>query len=219
MLSRILLALVAVTLAFAAAKKITGSARGENQDLILNVTIYGDPESVKEAVGDDLGGHFIVAEVNVQPKYGKEISIDHDDFVLRTFKNGEKTTPMEPSEIAGRATLVLNGTRETLGEGSEPKRKWSIGGGVGMGGGGMGSGSGSAGRGSTAGATMKEGEKDNPLKKLLEQKILPEGALDKPVTGLLYFPMERQKLKDLELVYGAKETRIEMHFKAPRASR
>src|SRR5437870_12649667 len=101
MLSRIIAVLFACSLAFAAPKKVTGTARGENQDLILNVTIYGDAESVKAVVGDDLGGHFIVAEVKVEPKYGKEIVLDRDDFALRTDRNGEKSKPMAPSQIAG----------------------------------------------------------------------------------------------------------------------
>ena len=65
------------------------SARGENEDLILNVTLYIDGEGVNEVLGDDLGGHYIVALVKVQPKYGKDIIIDRDDFQLRTSKDGE----------------------------------------------------------------------------------------------------------------------------------
>ena len=51
-----------------AAKKTTATARGENDDLILNVTIYIDSAAVKQALGDDLGGHYIVADVKVEPK-------------------------------------------------------------------------------------------------------------------------------------------------------
>src|SRR6476619_7365634 len=115
MFSRIILFVLAASLAWPAAKKITGSGRGENQDLILTVTVYGDAESVKEIVGDDLGGHYVVAQVNVQPKYGKEIVIDRDDFVLRTDSNGERTRPMAPNQIAGRSALVITGTKESLG--------------------------------------------------------------------------------------------------------
>ena len=43
--------------------------------------------------------------------------------------------------------------------------------------------------------------------------ILPEGKTDKSVSGLLYFPMEKQKMKDLELLYGGKENRISLRFK------
>ena len=49
----VLFALLASTLLFAA-KKTTGSARGENQDLILNVTIHTDPETAKELLGECL---------------------------------------------------------------------------------------------------------------------------------------------------------------------
>ena len=60
---------------------------------------------------------------------------------------------------------------------------------------------------------MEERGKANPLKTILAEKELPQKAVDKPLSGLLYFPMEKQKLKDLELIYGAKETRIAVRFK------
>ena len=56
-------------------------------------------------------------------------------------------------------------------------------------------------------------EKENPLKKVLEDKVLPEKKTDQPVSGLLYFAMEKQKMKDLELNYGGRENRITMRFK------
>src|ERR1035438_9427810 len=138
--------LVALILASAfivsgAAKKTTATARGENEDLILNVTIYIDSASVNEALGADLGGHYIVAQVKVEPKYTKEITIDRDDFVLRTDKDGDRTTPMAPSQIAGRGGLVLTRTYGPGGEGAGRSRGWSIGG-MGMGGGGAGAGRG-----------------------------------------------------------------------------
>ena len=57
------------------------------------------------------------------------------------------------------------------------------------------------------------GEKENPIKKVLEDKILPEKKTDQPVSGLLYFAMEKQKMKDLELTYGGRENRIALRFK------
>lgn len=209
MLSRIFVSLLAASLIWGAVKKITGSGRGENQDLILNVTVYGDAESVKEVVGDDMGGHYVVAQVSVQPKYGKEITIDRDDFVLRTDKNGERTRPMAPNQIAGRSALVITGMKEGVGQGSEPKHGWSMGG-IGMGGG---SSTAPPPDPSKVKATMEQNEKDNPLKAVLDQKQLPDGKLEKPIDGLLYFPLEGQKLKELELIYGAKETRIAIRFK------
>jgi hypothetical protein len=194
-----------------AAKKTTATARGENDDVILNVTIYIDSAAVKEALGDDLGGHYIVAQVKVEPKYTKEITIDRDDFILRTDKDGDRTKPMAPSQIAGRGSLVLTGTQGPGGLGAERSRGWSMGGPIGMGGGGIGAGGGA----DTSGvkATMENSDKENPLKKMLDAKVLPEKKIEEPVTGFLFFPMENQKIKDLEMLYGGKENRVRIRFK------
>jgi hypothetical protein len=195
-----------------AAKKTTATARGENDDVILHVTLYIDSESIKEALGDDLGGHYIVAQVKVEPKYTKEITIDRDDFVLRTDKDGDRTKPMAPSQIAGSGGLVLTRTDGPGGQGAERSRGWSIGG-MGMGGGGAGSGGGPENTGVKASTEKNDKDKENPLKKLLEAKVLPEKKIEEPITGFLFFPMENQKMKDLELLYGAKENRIRIRFK------
>lgn len=213
MFSRILsLSLLALLLLSAAVKKNTGSARGENQDLTLDGTIYSDGAAVKEVLGDDLGGHFIVVQVKVEPKFGKEVTIDRDDFLLRTDKDGERTKPMAPSQIAGRGAMVITSTRGPSGENAERTRGWSMGGPIGMGGGGIGAGGGTDT--SNVKATMeKTADQDSPLKKVLDGKVLPEKKTTEPVTGLLYFPMENQKLKDLEVLYGGKENRISLRFK------
>jgi hypothetical protein len=208
---RLLAILLTVSvLGSAAAKKTVATGRGENEDVILNVTIYIDPEVVKDALGNDLGGHFIVAEVKFSPKYTKELIIDRDDFVLRTDKDGEHTTPMAPSQVAGSSSLVLTKTEGGPSEpGAERNRGWSVGG---MGGG-MGSSPGTVIDNRKTKATMKSDEKENPLKKELDTKVLPEKKVEEPVTGFLFFPMEKQKMKDLELQYGAKANRIRIRFK------
>jgi hypothetical protein len=60
---------------------------------------------------------------------------------------------------------------------------------------------------------VKNDQQENPLKRVLDSKILPEKKTDQPVNGLLYFPMEKQKMKDLEVLYGGKENRITLRFK------
>jgi hypothetical protein len=212
MLSRFVACLLASALLLSgAAKKTTATARGENEDLILNVTIYIDSAAVKQALGDDLAGHYIVAQVKVEPKYTKEITIDRDDFVLRTDKDGDRSKPMAPSQIAGSGGLVLTRTDGPGGEGAERSRGWSIGG-MGMGGGGAGAG-GPQNTGVKASAEKSDKDKESPLKKLLDAKVLPEKKIEEPVTGFLFFPMENQKMKDLELLYGGKENRIRIRFK------
>jgi hypothetical protein len=189
-------------LLLSAASKTIATAHGENEDVGLEATLYIDGEAVKGVIGNDLGGHYIVAEIKVTPKYGKEVSIERDDFVLRTDKDGEKSQPFVGNQIAGQTALIVSGD-------DEPKKKsgWNIGGPVMMGSPGM-----PADKGPTK-STVKNDAQENPLKKVLDDKILPEKKTDQPVSGLLYFPMEKQKMKDLAILYGGKENRITLRFK------
>jgi hypothetical protein len=184
-------------------KQTVGSGHGENEDLSLSVTLHVDPTDVKELIGDDMGGHYIVAEIKLQPKYGKEINIDRDDFLLVTDKNGERTQPFAASQIAGREALIVTQT------GVQHKSGISLGG--------MGGGIGSGGQDDHGDLKVTvqnpASVKENPLEKVLKDKILVEKKTTEPVSGLLYFPMEKQKLKDLELRYGPQEHRITVRFK------
>jgi hypothetical protein len=178
--------------------------RGENQDLVLNVTLYDDPVLVKDLIGTDLGGHYILAEVKMDPKFGKDIVVDRDDFQLRTTKDGEHTTPFAPSQILASDAIVV----------AQSKGPSAASPGMVIPGplvirGGLGSGASGDGKAAADGTEKKE----DPLRKLLEEKVLPEKKTDQPVAGLLYFPMEKQKRKDLELTYGGRENRITLRFK------
>src|ERR1035437_8458563 len=213
--------LFAVCLLPAGQKTVT-TAKGENQDLALTVPLYIDPADVKELIGNDLDGHYIVADVKVEPKYGKEVAIDRDDFQLRTDKDGEKAKPFEPSQIAGRGAMIVHQEQQgrtggAVGAGSPSSYPGNYPGGgypYPNGGGSM-AGVGSEGDAGTTAATVQNGagDKENPLEQTLKDKVLPEKKTDQPVSGLLYFVMEKQKLKDLELTYGGKENRIILRFK------
>jgi hypothetical protein len=243
MAARLLALFVLPTLLLTAAskQKTVATARGENEDLVLTITLYIDTPGVKELVGDDLGGHYIVADVKVEPKYGKEISIDRDDFTLRSDKDGEKSRPMAASQIAGRGALVISQTASpSVGGGGNagtqypggypgggypgggyPSGRYPGGGYPPMGsppvmgtGGGVGGGTGGSENGdATAASRSSAQDKENPLEKVLAGKILQELKTDKPSAGLLYFAMEKQKMKDLEMVYGGRENRITVRFK------
>jgi hypothetical protein len=194
-------------------KKMPSMARGENLDLILNVTLYDDPALVKSLLGNDLEGHYIVADVKVDPKYGKDIIIDREDFVLRTEKDGEKTTPFAASQITGKSALILTQTKGA----PAASPGMVLGGPLVLRGPGLGGGDDKAKDGQPkespqADAPQKPAQ-DDPLKKLLDDKILPEKKTSEPISGLLYFPMEKQKRKDLELDYGGRENRITLRFK------
>jgi hypothetical protein len=59
---------------------------GENESVVINAKLYAKPDAVKEILGSDLGGHYIVVAIEVTPRFGKEVAINRDDFVLKTDK-------------------------------------------------------------------------------------------------------------------------------------
>jgi hypothetical protein len=204
MAGRILsLFVAAALLAGAASRKPSGSGRGENEDFILTATLHVDRADVQELVGSDLDGHYFVAEIKIEPKYGKEVTIDRDDFQLFSTADAEKAAPYVATQIAGQDTLIV--TEE--GQAKQRKGGWGIGGPVMIGSGGTNTDQ------PARKTTMKSDEKVNPLVKVLDEKMLKNAKTDKPVSGLLYFAMEKQKLKDIELRYGGKENRITIRFK------
>jgi hypothetical protein len=190
---RFLACLLSIVCLLPAAQKTVATATGENPDLALTVTLYIDAAGVMELIGDDLDGHYIVANVKIEPKYGKEVSIERDAFVLRTDKDGERATPYSPGQIAGRGTLVVRQVQRERGPGPAT--------------------AGGGGDSVPTGVTMQNGDAENPLEQTLKDKQLPEKTTNQPFSGLLYFVMEKQKMKDLELTYGARENRITLTFK------
>jgi hypothetical protein len=187
--------LLFATCLFAAAPKTVATATGDNRDVALTVTLYIDPAGVKNLVGNDLDGHYVVADVKMEPKDGKEATIDRGDFLLRTDSDGDKAEPSAPSQIAGRGAIVVHQ--------SEQERR------------GLSPGMGGNVRLVPTGVTVQsgEGEREGPLEGTLKEKALPEKKTSQPVSGLLYFLMEKQKMKDLELTYGSGQNRITLRFK------
>ncbi|MGO4881977.1 MAG: hypothetical protein ACLP59_14285 [Bryobacteraceae bacterium] len=197
--------------------EIPAETRGENESVVINATVYTRPEQVKELLGSDLGGHYIVVSLDVTPRFGKTVIINRNDFVLKTDKDGERSGPFAPTQIAGRGVMVI---RDTGGSGATPVHDNNgpiIGGYPGSLGpprrlGGDGVGSAGAPDGTEAKTRTGAHEKEDPMVGVLKQKELPETKTDKPVSGLLYFPMEKQKIKDLELRYTPGDDKITMRF-------
>jgi hypothetical protein len=192
--------------------------RGENESVTITATVYAKPDAVKEVLGSDLGGHYIVVAVEVTPRFGKEVAINRDDFILKTDKDGERSAPFAPSQIAGRGAMVIHQTGGSGGTGMHDNDGPIIGGLPGTFGqprrlGGDGVGSAGAPAGADAKTRTGSHEKEDPILAVLKEKELPETKTDKSVSGLLYFPLEKQKIKDLELRYAATGDKITMRFR------
>ena len=174
---------------------------------------------MRELLGSDLGGYFIVVKVEMTPKGAKPLAIDRDDFLLRSYNDGQKCQPFAPSQIAGRASLAV----VPVGGGSVRADR---GGGPVFGNPGTGMpqrlpgnqvGVGNV-QGVSEGVEAKVNDdtssKDDPLLKLLKAKILPEKKTAEPVSGLLYFSLDgKHKAKDMALQYKTPSGVLAIEFR------
>ena len=115
-------------------------------------------------------------EVRLTPKNDEKVKVFRDDFQLHTDRDGEKSKPFAPSQIAGRGALIVTPSSDGRGGGL----------GIGLGGFGMGSGGDTV----TNTSKMDKGSKnkENPILSVLNEKVLAEKEIDKPISGLLFFP-------------------------------
>jgi len=194
----------------------TPSGHASNDTVELRATLHCDRDSVNKLLGSDLGGYVVVVDLEVTPKGGKPLAVSRDDFLLHSYKDGQRSRPFAPSQIAGRGALVVSTTGSSRGmmvedrgpvwggyPGSRPQRI-----------GGEGTSMGNTSEGSaqaTVGASGKD--KDDPLLAVLKEKVLPEKETSEPVGGLLYFLMEgKHKAKQLELQYTGPAGKLSIQF-------
>src|SRR2546423_5064120 len=187
-------------------KKVIGQA--ENAVVEITAAALADPESIQRAIGANLDNHYILVEVHLRPKSGT-LPIHLDDFMLKTDKDGERTTPFQPVQMVGSGAMVVSeksiggmnmGTQNNgpvwggmPGTMGRPRQLPGNAQGIGN--------SASPTEAQAKMSTEPKDKKDDPMLAVLKEKMLPEKETDQPVSGLLYFPMEKQKLKDLELIY------------------
>jgi len=187
-----------------------------NQVSTDTVTLMGKayitPDAIKQLVGSDLGGHFIVVELTVSPKAGKPVNIQLDSFTLFA-EGGDRTKPETPAEITAPSSMVLKQGEAGIGSlGEAPGVKWS---GVGFGGGHPSKPKDDKDKAKKDAPkpTPQAGENDQTLKATLEKRALPEKETSEPVTGLLYFPMEKKKLKEIVMFYDTPNGKVRMYFR------
>jgi hypothetical protein len=188
-----------------------GPPTGGNDIVDVYATAIVDKEAVTSILGMDPAIQLIVVEVKVAPKADNKITIDRDSFTLLSGRDGQKSQPLEPGQIAGRGSMRVTSVGASSG-GMMGNNRGPVWGGIPGTGGSPARmpGNGAEGGSGTAGVTEAKatinngtGEKDNPLLQVLKAKILPEKETNEPVSGLLYFIFDGKppKLKDLTLIY------------------
>lgn len=203
---RLVLIFGVATLAFAADKKLPIDETS-NDLLAISVAAPLDHDQIKQELGSDLGADIIVVRVTARPVSDKPVQLSLDDFLLISGKDGQRSEPFAPGQLAGSDSLTVtpNGVRRGLGD--HPHRPTIGFGGIGIG---------SSGAPAAPDNKVEESrdEKDNPLLAALNAKILPEKEITEPVSGLLFFQIVgKVKPKDLELHYKGPAGKMALRFR------
>lgn len=206
--------------ALAADPPATGTA--SNDKLEIQATVYTDKAAVRSLLGQEMEEGVIVVEVRLTPKGSEPIKLWRDDFLLRSDKDGQKSTPFDPSQIAGNTVLTL--VRTYSAEGVLVEDRGPVWGGIGgtrprrMPGPSGGIGNATTGQETNEARVGPQGdEADNPLLAVLKAKVLKEEEITAPTSGLLYFPMDgKHKIKQLELHYRGPAGALDLRFKKPK---
>jgi len=210
----ILLAL-ALWAACQGAEKKPAEGRASNDAVAIIATATTDKDEIKKMLGSDLDGVIAVVDVRLVPKPGTKLAVIRDDFTLRSDKDGQRSTPFAPSQLAGRGVLVISSTGGGAAMGTQNSGPiW--GGSMGRPSrlGGEPSGIGSSETPATATAQPGAKSEESPLLGVLTEKVLPEKEVDQPVSGLLYFFLDgKHKPKDLELNYRGAAGKLSLRFK------
>jgi hypothetical protein len=168
---------------------------------------------------------LVVVEVKLTPKGEQpKAAVYLDDFTLLSRKDGQRSQPLSPSQLAGKGALVVRAGGMGGGGGGfgTPRQGPIIGGIPGVGDrprrvGGDDTNAGGAAPPEQASARIDDGsnEKDNPLLQVLKDKVLKEGEATDTTSGLLYFILDGKlpKPKDLALLYKSREGRLVLDFK------
>src|SRR5271156_6743026 len=138
-MSHRLLPILAVATLLSAADKKLPIDETSNDLLAISVSAPLDKDQIKQELGSDLGDDIVVIRLTARPVSDKPVQLSLDDFLLVSGKDGQRSEPYAPGQLAGSDSLSVtpNGVRRG-GLGDHPHRPTLGIGGIGIGGGGAG---------------------------------------------------------------------------------
>jgi hypothetical protein len=212
-------ALLATAALLPAAEEVGSWVSAKAADLEISARVIADKDAQIKAVGSDLNRQYVIVELKLAPRGGYPVTIEREDFLLRSSRDAERSTAESPDRIAGSAVLVLGaqgrGGRGMFSESGDPVFVGGLPGTgdrprrIGTDESTFGNASGSA---ETTVAASQA--KVTPLLNALRDKELPLGEFRKPVSGYLYFPVDpKQKTKNFWLHYKGAGGAADLHFR------
>lgn len=190
-----------------------GAAAGKN--VAIEATLRTDEKDIVALLGRVLEPGVAVAEVTVTPTSDAPVKIWRADFFLRSDKDGQRSEPYDPSQLAGDSVLIVSrqsgggglasqGNGPVWGDPRSPRR--------------LPTGSGGAGSTTTSDERNQarlaaDAEPENELLDLLRERVLEEEEISEPVAGLLFFLLEgNHKTRQLWLHYRGGGEKIDIQF-------
>lgn len=196
---------------------IAGEAEGKN--VSVEATLYTQKSDIVKLLGHELEKGIVVAEVTLTPTGDDPFEIWRDDFFLHSQKDGQRSEPYDPGQIAGGTVLVVTRTQQAVAVAQEdagpvwgdprigrriPNQDQATG-------------YGTITEDHATSQIDSTEEPENGLLTALREHILPEEEITEPVTGLLYFPLDgNHNPRQLWLHYRGGDEQIDIRFERRR---
>ncbi|MBC7924439.1 MAG: hypothetical protein H7039_02175 [Bryobacteraceae bacterium] len=215
----ITLTLVIASAACAAADSKADPVKTGNDVVEVKASALVGRESVKAMLGTDPGVEIIALQIEVRPKTDDGVKISRDDFILISRRDGQRSSAMHPSQIAGAGSMSVQtrGPGASGGTLGSPRRP--IWGGI------PGTGTQPSRIGgdndvavvsnaeTKTSITDRKDLAENPLLAALKQKEITEGKSTDTVHGYVFYIFDgKHRLKDLELLYKTSDGNLILDF-------
>ena len=186
---KLIFAPIALCALLCAGEKKAPQGHGEDDSVAITATLVS-PEQLRDSFATDFNNNYTVLEVRVAPKGDKPYLIHLDDFILRSESSGDHGGPfLVASQIAGAGALVVE---RTYGHKQNVDSPAPI---------------------ESTKVQMKDDVNADPALEALKKKMLSEKTVSEPVSGLLFFPLAKEKPKNLILSYQTPTSRLRLTFK------
>ena len=160
----------------------------EDDGVAITATVVS-PEQIKQMFGTDFDNNYTVLDVTVSPKGGKPYAVRLDDFILRSESSLDHSGPLAAGQIGGAGALVVE---RKYGNRQSPDSPRPIAG---------------------TDIHIQDDATANPAFAALKKNILVEKSTAEAESGLLFFPLSKEKPKNLVLSYKSPLSRLRITFK------
>lgn len=171
-----------------AGEKKAPQGHEEDESVAISAAIVSS-EQLERTFLTGFGGNYTVVDVTITPKGSKPYYVRLDDFTLRSESSLEHSGPMSAGQIAGSGAIVVERTYGNRANVDSPRPLQST------------------------KIETKDDAKADPAFETLKQKILVEKNITGPVSGLLFFPLSKEKPKNLVLSYKSPTSHLRLTFK------